>query len=1082
MKCLTQILSIVFIFCLLGIVSAFSQEKILTVNEIRTLISQDSLQKAKSVASKNIEFYKGQNQYDSLIEYIRFEGNFKLNNGNTQTAIANAKKLTDYVTATKDPHLIALALKQMAYIYDNAGLSGKAYDIMLDAVEPTSHITDPKSTDAASVQYSLGYYKLKVGNFPASKEHYFRSLALLKKSTDEDYVFYNQVYVSLGGLLWQEAKLDSARYYFQEALEVLKKTDTTDLKNKLFRPSLIKLNMSVLLNALGRNKEAITISYEAIEDLQKFIETTTDDFYIKQAKTFIFTILDNLASYHNTLGEYKRSEEIMEYSYAQKQKEYQENDINLIISHVILAQAKTINRNFEDAAKHADMALEIYKEKPDEDTYWKAAAYSVKGSIYEGMGKMELARQYFEKGDQVYRISSGGNFSKDFLDHFIQLSRFYVKIGEDEKAIATAKEAYDYLHASSLRNTLQEFHHIQNLAKVYYELKDYENALKYSEEAIKFNLLADGNKMSGVDSILVQYRKPTAILINTASKYKLSHNRTPEILKQYLGEIDQAISILDQRKRVVTTHEDITFLIADNEDLFNFAKKLKLELYETTKDESYLDQVISLHESAIYNRIRSRLSLRENIYFKNVPKEVLEKETQLKNNISSTIENTEEGINAYINASEKWDSFVSSLQKDYPDYYKMRYGTLEEPIKKLQQKIPENTTVVRYLFIEDKLYAFIVSHSQKNIVLLDNAAVKANIEKLAEENFSVEEKSPQLFELYKSLWQPLEEHIKTTKIVVVPDRELFNLSFEMLTPKPIKDFKEFTTNSLLAKYDISYNFSLLLYKDKRKVIDYPENYVGFAPGFNNEMKQEYQIGLQDSVNLDKMYLTLLPQPFSEDLIKHYAKTFDGDYFMNENASKSLFVNNAREHKIIHIGTHAESNNISPELSRLVFAKNPGNKESYNENSLYVYEIYNIDLSSNLAILTACETGKPTYQAGEGAISLAHAFNYAGSESILTSLWNIDEVSSSQIVGYFYEFLADGLPKDEALKKAKLQYLSTVEGRGAAPQYWAGLVLVGDTAPIHLQTGVNPIWWWIIGITLIGILFFFFLRRKKTDIG
>src|SRR5690554_7512331 len=244
------------------------------------------------------------------------------------------------------------------------------------------------------------------------------------------------------------------------------------------------------------------------------------------------------------------------------------------------------------------------------------------------------------------------------------------------------------------------------------------------------------------------------------------------------------------------------------------------------------------------------------------------------------------------------------------------------------------------------------------------------------------------------------------------------------------------------------------------------------------MKKEYHIGLHDSVKLDRTYLTLLPQPFSESLIKQYAKVFDGNYFMNQNASKSLFINNAREHKIIHIGTHAESDNISPELSRLVFAKKLGNNVALDENSLYAYEIYNIDLSSNLAILTACETGKPTYPSGEGAISLGHAFNYAGSESILTSLWNIDEVSSTQIIGYFYEYLAQGLPKDEALKKAKLQYLSTVEGRGAAPQYWAGLVLIGDTTPIELQGNTNHIWWWVAGILLIFSLLIFFYKHRK----
>ena len=113
------------------------------------------------------------------------------------------------------------------------------------------------------------------------------------------------------------------------------------------------------------------------------------------------------------------------------------------------------------------------------------------------------------------------------------------------------------------------------------------------------------------------------------------------------------------------------------------------------------------------------------------------------------------------------------------------------------------------------------------------------------------------------------------------------------------------------------------------------------------------------------------------------------------------------------------------------------------------------------------------------ISLAHAFNYAGSESILTSLWKIDEESSAKIVTLFYDNLAEGMPKDEALRKAKLSYIATAEGRTAAPQYWAGLVLIGDTAPIDLNQGVA--WWWYLlaGIIAIVLLILIIQYRRQT---
>ena len=161
------------------------------------------------------------------------------------------------------------------------------------------------------------------------------------------------------------------------------------------------------------------------------------------------------------------------------------------------------------------------------------------------------------------------------------------------------------------------------------------------------------------------------------------------------------------------------------------------------------------------------------------------------------------------------------------------------------------------------------------------------------------------------------------------------------------------------------------------------------------------------------------------------------------------MSNAGGHRIVHIGTHAEYNNIHPERSGLVFAKNT-NKEDDN-NFLSLFDIYNCNIQSNLTILTACESGKPGYQDGEGMVSLAHAFNYAGSNRILTALWEIDENSSSKISEYFIHLLKKGFATDEALQLAKIKYLQQANGRTLAPAYWAGLILMGEPATISLPS-------------------------------
>src|SRR5690606_15785987 len=110
-------------------------------------------------------------------------------------------------------------------------------------------------------------------------------------------------------------------------------------------------------------------------------------------------------------------------------------------------------------------------------------------------------------------------------------------------------------------------------------------------------------------------------------------------------------------------------------------------------------------------------------------------------------------------------------------------------------------------------------------------------------------------------------------------------------------------------------------------------------------------------------------------------------------------------------------------------------------------------------------------------SLAHAFNYAGSESILTSLWQIDEKSSAAILEHFYGHLAKGMDKDEALRLAKLDYLRTAEGRILHPQYWAGLIMMGDTSPIQFS---QPDHWYLWASILLLILVITSIIIKKKS--
>ena len=79
---------------------------------------------------------------------------------------------------------------------------------------------------------------------------------------------------------------------------------------------------------------------------------------------------------------------------------------------------------------------------------------------------------------------------------------------------------------------------------------------------------------------------------------------------------------------------------------------------------------------------------------------------------------------------------------------------------------------------------------------------------------------------------------------------------------------------------------------------------------------------------------------------------------------------------------------------------------------------------------------------------------------------------------FYDNLSEGMPKDEALRQAKLVYLSHAEGRMLAPQYWAGLIIMGDTSPVSLATG-SYMNYWLVGAALIFLIAGFAWWKKRS---
>lgn len=159
------------------------------------------------------------------------------------------------------------------------------------------------------------------------------------------------------------------------------------------------------------------------------------------------------------------------------------------------------------------------------------------------------------------------------------------------------------------------------------------------------------------------------------------------------------------------------------------------------------------------------------------------------------------------------------------------------------------------------------------------------------------------------------------------------------------------------------------------------------------------------------------------------------------ATKEQVVNGGlRDYRIIHFATHGLLNSASPELSGVVLSL-VNERGERREGFLRLHNIYDLELSADLVVISACRTALGRNVRGEGVVGLASGFMYAGARSVVASLWKVDDDATAELMGHFYAaMLRDGLPPAAALKRAKREMWE--QERWRAPFYWAAFTLQG----------------------------------------
>jgi CHAT domain-containing protein len=149
-----------------------------------------------------------------------------------------------------------------------------------------------------------------------------------------------------------------------------------------------------------------------------------------------------------------------------------------------------------------------------------------------------------------------------------------------------------------------------------------------------------------------------------------------------------------------------------------------------------------------------------------------------------------------------------------------------------------------------------------------------------------------------------------------------------------------------------------------------------------------------------------------------------------------------QYRILHLATHGLLNSAHPELSGVVFSlfDRQGKPQ---DGFLRLHEIYNLKLSADLVVLSACQTGLGQEIRGEGLVGLTRGFMYAGAQRVVASLWKVDDRATAELMKRFYS----GMLGDQSLRPAAaLRAAQTAMWRTKgweSPYYWAAFVLQGD---------------------------------------
>ncbi len=514
--------------------------------------------------------------------------------------------------------------------------------------------------------------------------------------------------------------------------------------------------------------------------------------------------------------------------------------------------------------------------------------------------------------------------------------------------------------------------------------------------------------------------------------------------------------------------------VANTEKAFHYAEKSKYLLMGEHLVKNDSEQLLS----GLPATLRSE--------YTQIQKNISKAKNQLKTNQLLNLDRDIDSIGLIlIDLRKKEDDILSNIKQNYPDFFDKNFSFQLATIEEIQRDLlNSDQTLVEYFLADTTLFIFVINelslHLKKVSInehfgeliinLRDNITHPDRYESAYLKRYAND-----ALALYDQLIAPVEEHLNQ-EIIVVADHAIALVPFSVLLTKHLTETTLHTPlldwPYLIYEHQVSFLYSasleLLNYKNNTDVL-YDKDILAFNPSFNSK---DGRMTIQHG---DTTRNTLLPLLGAVEEIEFANKLFKGDFFLNQDATESNFKNALKSsYAIFHIASHAIIDDKNPDQSKLVLSP-----EATDDGMLYTSEINNLNLKSDLVILSACNTGVGEITNGEGINSLARSFTHAGSQNILMSLWPVSDRSTTSLIKEYYKILIEGKSKRTSLSDAKNTFLSNVPAAYHHPYFWGGFVYYGDDTPLRIHPRSSTTKNGLYALIGLGLLvFFYYLKIKK----